>query len=303
MQKIVLTFVIFFYSLANYTAQQDSSQQINYKKRKIILTSSASTLVFSSLFYLNHAWYSEYNTGKFHLFDDNAEWLQMDKVGHVYTNYQMARLMMKSFKWAGFNKKQQMIYGGGIGFFYMTAMECMDGFSRGWGFSIGDQLCNALGMGIAVGQHALWNEQKICLKYSYSSSGLAKYNPNLLGENWATQILKDYNGQTYWLTANPFRFTKKQTKFPKWLNLALGYGADGMIGGHENKIVVIDEYGNALKFNRERRVYLSVDIDLTQLKPKNKTLEKLFSYFGLLKFPAPALEFSKQGTKFYYLYY
>ena len=34
-----------------------------------------------------------------------------------------------------------------------------------------------------------WNDQRIHLKYSYHSSGLAKYNPELLGENNYKQIL------------------------------------------------------------------------------------------------------------------
>jgi hypothetical protein len=36
--------------------------------------------------------------------------------------------------------------------------------------------------------------------------------------------------KTYWLSVNLHSFSKAQ-KIPKWLNLAIGYGADGMITG------------------------------------------------------------------------
>lgn len=275
----------------------------NYKGRKIILAGSSAVITTGSLIYLNQAWYQQYNTGKFHFFNDNDEWLQMDKVGHVYSNYQMARLMMGGFKWAGYTKKQQLFIGGTIGLAYMTAVECMDGFSKGWGFSYGDEIANVLGASLAIGQHAFWNEQRIQLKFSYSQSGLAKYNPELLGESFATQILKDYNAQTYWLSVNPSSFIKKENKFPKWLNVAFGYSAYGMLGGTYNNFTVQDADGNVFKFERERRYYFSLDVDLTRIKTRSKILKKVFSVISILKFPAPAIQFDKKGTKFYYLYY
>jgi hypothetical protein len=301
MQKSTFIFCLFVLVCFDLFSQQDTS--INFKARKIILVSSSAGFAVGSLAALSQLWYADYNTGQFHFFNDNAEWLQMDKIGHACANYQTSRLMMNAFKLAGFNKKQQMLYGGGIGFVYMTAIELMDGFSDGWGFSWGDQIANALGTGLAVGQSAVWNEQKIYLKFSYSPSGLAKYNPSLLGKTINSQILKDYNGQTYWLSFNPFDFSKNKTKLPHWLNLSFGYSAFGMIGGHENKIVALDNNGNAIKFNRERRFYFSLDLNLNKINTKNKLLKKVFSVLSILKVPFPALEFSKNGAQFYPLYY
>ena len=36
---------------------------------------------------LYSAWYSNYQQGSFHFFDDNNEWKQVDKVGHAYGAY------------------------------------------------------------------------------------------------------------------------------------------------------------------------------------------------------------------------
>lgn len=301
MQKSTFVLSLFILALFPLFSQLDTS--VNFKARKIILVSGSTSFAVGSLAALNQLWYADYNTGKFHFFNDNKEWLQMDKFGHACANYQTSRLMMNAFKMAGFNKKQQMLYGGGIGFVYMTAIELMDGFSDGWGFSWGDQFANALGTGLAVGQYAIWNEQKIYLKFSYSPSGLAKYNPSLLGKNTNSQILKDYNGQTYWLSFNPFDFSKNKTKLPLWMNLSLGYSAFGMLGGHQNNIVALDKNGNAIQFNRERRFYLSLDVNLNKINTKNKTLKRVFSILSILKFPFPALELKQNGLHFYYLYY
>ena len=302
MQKRVLFILCLMMAKITF-AQTDSLAPVNYKTRKLILASSTAVLTTGSLLYLDQAWFDQYSTGKFHFFNDNKEWLQMDKAGHLYTNYQTSRLMMGVFNWAGFNKKQELFIGGTIGFAYMTAVECMDGFSKGWGFSYGDMIANALGASVAISQQAFWKEQRIQFKFSYAQSGLAKYNPDLLGKSLSTQLLKDYNSQTYWLSVNPSSFITKENKFPKWLNVAFGYSAYGMLGGYENNIVVQDADGNVLKFDRERRYYFSLDVDLTRVKTKSKVLKKVFSIINILKFPAPAIQFSKNKTRFYYLYY
>ena len=301
-RTISLIILCLFLHLVTF-GQSDSLTTTQSKNRKIILASSTGAITIGSLVFLNQAWYSEYNTGKFHFFDDNKEWLQMDKAGHVYTTYQTSRLMMEAFNWAGYSKKQKLIIGGGIGFAYMTAIEVMDGFSRGWGYSWGDQLSDVIGSGIAITQQAYWNEQRIQLKFSYAKSGLAKYNPSLLGKNDYSQILKDYNGQTYWLSINPSTFITKTNKFPKWLNVAFGYSAYGMLGGHFNQIIAVDKNGNVLRYDRQRRFYFSLDVDLTRIKTKSKALKGLFSLVNVLKFPAPAIQFSDKGLRFYGLYY
>ena len=139
------------------------------------------------------------------------------------------------------------------------------------------------------------------LYFSYGTD-IEKYNPNLLGKSLSTQLLKDYNGQTYWLTASPGMFAKK-SGFPEWISLAVGYGAYGMLGGHNNNVVAIGPDGQVLSFTRERRFYISPDIDLSRIKVKNKLLKKTLLVLNMFKFPMPALEFTKRGLHFYPLYF
>lgn len=289
---------IFLILLINQFAFASDSLSV-FKKRKLGYGIFCATVTSGSLIYLNQAWYQEYNTSKFHTFNDNKEWLQMDKCGHALTNFQISSLMMDAMDWAGYSKKQQL-FGGLSGFAYMSAIEVMDGYSAGWGFSWGDMGANALGTGIALGQKALWNEQRIKLKFSYYSSPYPKYRPDLLGESLATQILKDYNGQIYWLSINPSTFMKKDTKFPKWLNVAFGYGANGMLGAFYNNIVIEDETGKVTNFNRYRQGYLSLDVDLTRIKTKSKILKSIFYGLNIIKIPFPNMELSEGKLKFNY---
>ncbi len=268
------------------------------RTRKIVLGASSLALTGGSLIYLNQAWYQQYSSSGFHFFNDNDEWFQMDKYGHMLTTYQTGRLMMGAMKWAGYSRRSRLIAGGMSGLAYMTAIEVMDGYSTGWGFSWGDMGANALGSGLAIGQEALWKQQRIQLKFSFSQSAYAQYRPELLGKSVSTQVLKDYNGQTYWLSVNPSSFFKTENSFPKWINLALGYGADGMIGARYNNIVVMDEQGNTRSFDRYRQYYVSLDIDFTRIPVKSAFLKAVFSGINIIKVPFPNLELSQGKLKF-----
>lgn len=282
-------------------SQNDSLKKL--KQRKIGLLAGSAALTTGSLIYLNQVWYSQYSSGKFHYFDDSEEWLGMDKCGHIASNFQISRLMMDAFQWAGFSKKKTLLIGGTMGFAYMTAVEIMDGYSTGWGFSWADMGSNALGAGLAIAQEAAWNEQRVNLKFSFHQSSLSKHNPNLLGSKLSEEILKDYNGQTYWLSVSPFSFIKSDRKLPRWLALSFGYGADGMLGADYNNFLVMDEEGNVASFDRVRQYYISFDVDLTKIPTKSKALKAIFKTLNIIKIPAPALEISKGKTKFHYFYF
>jgi hypothetical protein len=125
---------------------------------------------------------------------------------------------------------------------------------------------------------------------------MAKQRPNTLGKNYLQQTLKDYNGQTYWLSANIWSFNKKSS-FPKWINIALGYGADQMLYGNSNT-------GNAMLENPNRQFYLSLDLDLTKIETNSEFLKTIFSIVNFVKIPAPALEITSKGDiSFHYLYF
>ncbi|CAN5371193.1 DUF2279 domain-containing protein [soil metagenome] len=271
-------------------------QPVFSKKRFALVTGTEAILYVSSIVGLNELWYKDYPRSNFHSFNDNQEWLQMDKVGHLTSAYYVGRVGIRLLKWSGVERKKAIWYGGMLGFAYQNTIEVLDGYSSEWGFSWGDFTANTGGTLLCIGQELAWHEQRIVLKYSFQQIDYAKFRPNVLGKNLQENMLKDYNGQTYWLSVNPASFMVSSTKFPKWLNIAFGYGANGMTGGDFNP-PYIDEKGFQIYHERYRQYYLSFDVDLTRIKTKSKFLNTVFYSIGFLKIPAPAIEFSEKGVK------
>jgi hypothetical protein len=145
----------------------------------------------------------------------------------------------------------------------------------------------------------MWHEQRITPKFSFHTTKYASERPEVLGSSFSEQILKDYNGQTYWLSVNLHSFAKG-SKIPKWLNLALGYGAEGMITGRNEDTTAF----LASHPQRFRQFYLSLDVDLTKIKTNSHFLKTVFSVFNTVKIPAPTIEFVRfNEVKYHFIYF
>lgn len=251
-----------------------------------------------TLLALDQLWYADYERSNFHTINDNAEWLQMDKMGHAFSSYQLGRMGASVLNWSGAGKKEQLIYGGTLGFTFLTAVEILDGFSKEWGFSWGDVMANGIGTGLYIGQELLWEEQRMTLKYSFHRTEYAQLSPEKLGNGLLEELLKDYNGQTYWLSFNVHSFFKND-QIPRWLNLAVGYSADGMLFSDNESVnnFIINK-------NRKRQYYLSLDVDLSRIETKSHLLRSVFEVLNVIKIPFPALEFTDEnGIKLHGIYF
>ena len=142
---------------------------------------------------LDQLWYAHYPRSSFHFFNDNDEWLQMDKMGHAQTSYSVGQTGYNVLKWAGVKDRNALWAGGTLGLMFTSVVEVMDGFSTQWGFSLGDFAADASGTLLFVGQQALWHEQRIKYKWTFMPSPYAQYRPNVLGKDLSQQWLKDYN--------------------------------------------------------------------------------------------------------------
>ncbi|MFK7908758.1 MAG: DUF2279 domain-containing protein, partial [Chitinophagales bacterium] len=267
-----------------------------HKGRIIGLTAWSLGSYAATMISLDQAWYSQYERSKFHFFNDNAQWLQMDKVGHAWTSYSEGLYGVALFRWAGLQDKKAIWIGGMVGTFFQAGIEVLDGFSAQWGASVGDLLANSTGSALVIAQELAWKEQRFRLKFSAHRPDYDEYEESLqlrakdlYGENVAEQLLKDYNGQTYWLTVNPSTFIKNpDSKFPKWLSIAVGYGADGIFGGNLNQWTdgeeVYWDYEGVIP--RHRQYYLSFDVDLDRIPTNSRFLKVLLGAVNVLKFPA-----------------
>ncbi|MEE4260706.1 MAG: DUF2279 domain-containing protein, partial [Bacteroidales bacterium] len=219
---LTATFLIFSMTLSsqNDTLENDT---INKKRLNTVIYGSAAAYTVSmvGLYYI---WYKDNLELPFHFIDDSKYWLQIDKVGHATTAYTLSNYAYWLLSWSNVPENKSIGYGAMMGFGAMTVIEILDGFSADYGASWTDLAANTLGTGLFAGQQFLWHEQRFRLKFSFHPTEYAQYMPDKLGHGPFQCWLKDYNGQTYWLSANIQSFIKKETKFPSWINVAVGYG-------------------------------------------------------------------------------
>ncbi len=291
--------------LSDKTLTKDSvpfNKHFSEKQKLNTLLIGGGALYAGSLATLYNLWYKDFPQSRFHIFNDNNEWLQMDKICHATNSYYMGNLGYNTLLWAGLEKKKSIWYGGFVGSFYLTVIEVLDGFSAGWGFSPGDMAANLSGSLIFTTQQATWGKQNILMKHSFMPSPYAKYRPNLLGTNNLQSILKDYNGITCWLSFNLKTFFEGNSNFPDWICLSIGHSGDGMIGAVSNPNIYD---GKVMpKFVRQRQFFLSGDIDLTRLPIKSKYFKAFTKVIGFIKVPFPALEYNKTDKfKFHAVYF
>lgn len=289
--KVVFTITLFCFVVnKGYSQYNTADNQFNKNRFTLIVITEAAitTIVTAGLHYL---WYKNFPKSRFHFFNDNTEWLNMDKLGHVATAYNISAGQYQLMRWSGVEKNKAVVISGITALGFQSIIEILDGFSQKWGFSKGDMLANIAGTILFAGQQWLWSEQRIRLKFSYHTTIFPKYNPNELGNIFFQQWLKDYNGQTYWLSVNPSSFMSSKSAFPKWLNTSIGYGAEGMIGASANPKTI-----NGIKipeFKRYRQYYFSLDADLNRVGTQPGIL---LSFPNALKMPFPAVEYRKDTT-------
>jgi len=268
--------------------------------KTVVISEVATGVVISAGLYF--LWYSKHPRSHFHFFNDNGEWLQMDKMGHATTAYNIGTIQYDLMRWCGVKNDASIGIGGLTAVGYMSIIEIFDGFSSKWGFSHGDMLANIFGAALFAAQQKGWNQQRVSLKWSFHGSPYAQYYPAELGNNFLSRMIKDYNGQTYWLSVNIASFLPSNSGFPYWLNMSFGYGAEGMIGARSNP-AMID--GKPIPyFPRYRKFYFAPDANLFSI-PTNSTFYNAAAYLTKFsKVPAPALEWSKlKGFRFIPIYY
>jgi uncharacterized protein YfiM (DUF2279 family) len=288
---IVLILITISVSQYAYAQNSDSISNINPKRLRTVIIGSAVAYT-GSMIALSSIWYSQYDKEPFHFFDDSHEWKQMDKVGHFYSAFQLSSVGSRTLQWSGVSKRKSDVAGTITSFAVMSSIEVLDGFSAGYGASVSDLAANALGAGFYIGQQLIWDEVRIYPKFSFHRTAYAPQRPEVLGDGLFEEIFKDYNGQTYWLSADIDKFLR----FPKWLNLTFGYGAEGML--YANDADNISQ--NLIPY---RQYFIGIDFDLTAIKSKSKLVNSLIYVANMIKLPAPTLEISQGKVKGHLFYF
>lgn len=273
----------------------DTTHTFNKKRFTFLATSSGVTYT-GGMALLGSIWYKDQLSSEFKFFDDNSEWRGIDKVGHMYTSFHVSNAAVRVLKWTGTSRKKSILYGGFTGAALMIPIEILDGFSDEYGASWGDLTANTAGSVLVVTQHLLWDEIRITPKFSYHETSYAPMRPNTLGGSTMERFIKDYNGQTYWLSFNIASLAHLD-RFPKWLNVSVGYGAREML-------YALPSENSDNGYRSYARGLLSLDIDFNRIKTKHSFLRGLFRGLNMLHVPFPALEYNERnGFQFHPLYF
>jgi uncharacterized protein YfiM (DUF2279 family) len=278
-----------------------STDSIQPKNNTLLKAASIATGYYAaSIVVLGQTWYKDRERVPFHFYNDNRGYLQVDKFGHMFGSYVYSYIGYNYLLHAGYSRNQALCFGASLGFVLQAPIEIMDGVHEGYGFSWGDMVANALGSALIIGQELAFNQQVIKYKFSYRESGYASQAHGYLGKNAFDRIFKDYNGHTYWLTL-PLSGALPIKKLPRWLNIAVGYGANGMYGEFEN----ITSY-NGMPIPetvRYRQYLLSLDIDCTKIPVKSELLKTLLHGLNFIKIPLPTLEYNSLGRFQWHWFY
>ena len=296
---LLLCLLLTTFSFQKTKAESDSSK---VEKRTLY-----KALAFTGAYYatsisiLNKTWYKGKERVPFHFYNDNAGNLKVDKFGHMFGGYIYSYIGYHGLLKLGSRRKEALIFGSTLGFVLQFPIEIMDGIHEGYGFSWGDIAANTMGSALVFGQELLFKDQLVKYKFSYWESEYSKNSNGYYGKTTMNRLLKDYNGQTYWFSMPLNKFVFRQS-LPKWFNIALGYGANGMYGEFEN----ITSYNGVVIPETERysQYLLSLDIDWTRIKTSSKCLQLLFKRMTFVKLPFPTLEYNSKGQfKGYWIYY
>ncbi len=245
---------------------------------------------------LGATWYTGVKM-PFHWFNDGHEWAQLDKAGHVWGAFQESRASIDRLRWAGLSRRNALWWGAPVGLILQGTIEYFDGRSPGYGASATDLAANAVGTALYAGQVALWDQPRFWPKMGVHLTPFARKRPNTLGANVPQRLLKDYNGQTHWLTADVGAFLGPAARWPRWLHVAVGYGAENLVYGSP-------EQNRAAGYQTVRQFYIGPDVHLMNVRTRSKVLRRLFYVLSIVRLPAPALELrSTGGVRLHGLYF
>ncbi|MFA6542647.1 MAG: DUF2279 domain-containing protein [Bacteroidota bacterium] len=198
--------------------------------------------------------------------------LGVDKLGHMYGSYLIFHTTYDFLRWADFDDRTALWTAVAVPAAHALAIEIADGFSK-WAFSPPDLVFNSAG--IVYG--ALQTEYPILRNFNIKWS----YYPSASGgtgdPDWGPA--SDYSGHIYWLSMNVHDLLpeKAQPYWPRFLNLAVGMGADNVSFGDTGP--------------KKRKFAVSLDWNMTELPLTGDTWDVLKNLVDKIHFPAPGIRF------------
>lgn len=256
------------------------------------LAGGGALLHWAGFKYFDRAWYQGQKRDTIRWLHDwsGDTYLNMDKGGHFMGGLYMASSLSDAYGWAGLGPRTSALAGTATSWAVMLQIEMRDAYYDQWGFSIPDFAANTAGAAVPL-LHALYPATEVVgFKFSYWPSDLyldceARARE---GRPHTKYAIDDYEGMTFWMTVGVGQLLAgRQTRWPPWLGLALGYGASGMHGSNVKSRGREREYPDLPSARPE--VFLALDYDLRHLPAQRPWTRWLRGQANWLHLPAPAV--------------
>jgi hypothetical protein len=273
---------------------------LNIKRFTFVNTTSLLGLV-GSYYFVNTAWWAD-SKKSFHFDGGGSNILEafnigtgrdakyakeIDKLGHFYSGRIISDLYVRAIRWSGKTEQESLLWGGILGTAVHGFIEVKDGYSPTWGFSMYDWVSGSLGSFYPYFQSKSRFLNALDIKYSYYPRSNFYYDfINRRGNDF----FDDYMNATFWFTFNPKRY-KPTSSWPKWLGISAGIGVDENLNNYNLRM----PGGNADWGKGGYEFYLAPDIDFKGLLPKRPFWQGLGQALNYVKFPTPAIRFSKDS--------
>jgi len=183
-----------------------------------------------------------------------------DKLGHIYTNYLITRLLAPLYEDWGYTNEDAALYASFTSILASGILiEVGDGFSE-HGFSTEDFIADVIGAGLG---YVLATNPDLAKKIDFR----VEYNPFLDTDN-VTDFTTDYERMKHLLAIKAEGFELFEDNYMKYMELHLGYYSRNF---NHNSTPVED---------RERNIYVGIGINLSSLlRPHIGNYSKIFNYY------------------------
>lgn len=276
---LILTIVSVFviqYSGYSQPANPDTVSSTLSLRKNIAAYSIAGFSAFT--IFVEYQWWWKGQGHKFSIRSTNlvdSRSRGVDKVGHFYTAYFIYSTVNDLLRWSDADEKKRFWVSIVVPSLHAVIVELGDGFSRYY-FDPNDLAANFLGVGYGILQSKYPFLENFVFKFSYYPSGWIP-----LDSQW--ELGADYDGHIYWLSVNLHNVLPETMSdyWPKYLNLALGYGAKNISRGASGDI--------------RRSFSIGLDYNLNAFPPFGETWSLLKNILDKFKLPAPGLRVYEGG--------
>ena len=258
-------------------AEAQDSSRVDMGRAILVGTGITGTVVAVHIYQRNAWWQGPHAPFRFQ--NDWSYALNIDKFGHAYGAYILAKAFSGTLSWIGFSDAASKFWGPLFGLSYQLYVEVEDGYHLIYGFSPGDAFSDVAGAALPAAQSRFPVLENFALKWSYYPS--TEY-VNDLKKGQPKAFIDDYQGQIYWLSLDPhFLFGRDlAAAVPAWLGISFGAAVRNL-----------DGVGNG-----ERMFYLALDYNFRRIETSSSFLRSAFTALDFFHLPAPGI--GLEGKRF-----